>query len=231
MTDTTENTPIETQAAEAPIDPIKAAAKKLTIKELMASLGGVAGTKILKEREITLHMPAGEEVGLTVKELTKSQYDLLISMTSMDLPQVPMLDQNYTTARRDPLTGAIKPAGIYKEPNPNDPGYQSATQSWFNDSCILLGLLCAAEDFGVDLSLPEPERGEAISAKLEELGKSFPTPTLLDIAVEAALINRGIPLAEQLLSAVQTQQALNALGNLQDAQERLDEEFKVDSTV
>jgi len=232
VTDSTETTPIQEIPAEVPavpVDPVVAVAKKLTIKELLAQLGKDGGTKILKERPIILYLPSGEEVDMVVKELTKNQYDYLISRTTRDMPQVPMLDQHYTTARRDPLTGVVKPAGVYQEPNPNDQGYVAATQAWFNDSAIEFGLFCAAKEFGIDLSLPEPERGEQLDAIIENLNKTFPTPTLLDIAVQAALINRGIPLAEQLLAAVQSQQAMELLGSIEQARERLDEEFKVES--
>jgi hypothetical protein len=208
MTDTTvQETPVQPSH-----DPVVEAAKKLTVKDLLTSLKSGGSLKVLKERPVDLTLPSGDGVvALTVTELTKAQYDKLLEVTSKEMPQVPMIEQKYTTARRDPVTGQVKPAGSYFEPNPSDPAYIQATQHWFNNCAVLFGLFAASKDFGFDLTLT----GEALEQHLQEqmgiITSNFPTPTLLDIAYEASLVNRGIPIAEQLIAAVEAHRAAFAL--------------------
>ena len=202
MSDSVTETP---EVVVAPVEsPIQIAAEKVNLRQLLDSLGKAGGLRILKEREIALHMPNGEAVvDMRVKELTKDQYDKLLVYTTRDMPEVPMISQHYTMARRDPVTGAIKPSGTYLEPNPSDTQYVAATQRWFNDSAVLFGLFAAAEEFGINLSLRGDELSFHLDDMVDKISKAFPTPTLLDIAYESALVNRGIPIAEQLIGAVE----------------------------
>jgi hypothetical protein len=193
-------------------NPVAEAAKKVTVKDLLASIKAGGGLKILKERPVDLTLPSGEGVvAITVRELTKAQYDKLLEITSKDMPEVPMIEQKYTQARRDPLTGQVKPAGSYFEPNPSDPSYIQATQQWFNDCAVLFGLFASAEDFGLNLALTGEELEKHIEEQIATISDNFPTPTLLDIAYEASLVNRGIPIAEQLIGAVEAHRAAQAL--------------------
>jgi len=207
MTETTvQETPVQTP------DPVAETVKKLTVKDLLTSLKTGGSLKVLRERPVDLTLPSGDGiVVLTVTELTKAQYDKFMEITAKEMPQVPMIEQKYTTARRDPVTGQVKPAGSYLEPNPQDPAYIQATQHWFNNCAVLFGLFAAAKDFGLDLTLT----GEALEQHLQEqvsvITSNFPTPTLLDIAYEASLVNRGIPIAEQLIAAVEAHRAALAL--------------------
>lgn len=192
---------------ETPVDPVKEAASRVNLRDILASIGKDGGIKFLKERRFALTVD-GENpaiVELTVRELTKHIYDKLLDLTTANMPQVPTLAQNYTTARRDPLTGAVKPAGTYEEPNPSDPHYIAATQKWFSNSAVMFGIFASAPEWGLNLSLS----GEEFESHLHELVnyvyERFPVPVLLDIAYEAAQVNRGIPIAEQLISLVESQ--------------------------
>lgn len=207
-------TPVEIVPVDAPTPPtqeaiIKAVVEKVNLKQLLASLGKEGGLKILKERTVMLTMPNGAAiVEMLVKELTKDQYDKLLAHTTAAMPEVPMISQHYTVARRDPLTGAVKPSGTYDEPNSSDPQYIAATQRWFNDCAVLFGLFAAADEFSLNLSLKGEALTEHLDEQVEKIANIFPVPTLLDIAYEASLVNRGIPIAEQLIGAVESHRAM-----------------------
>ena len=214
---TAELIPVAVAPTETPevLPPVQVAATKLNLRELLNSIGKEGAVKILKERPVTLWLPDGSQSPLTVKELTKNQYDKLLVYTTRDMPDVPMIEQRYTLARRDPLTGVVKPAGSYSEQNPNDPHYIAATQRWFNDTAVLFGLFAAAADFGIDLTLKGVDLMAHLDEIVAEISNNLPTPTLLDIAYEASLVNRGIPIAEQLIGAVEAHRAMAVIDDFE----------------
>ena len=202
----------------APETPIQAAAAKVSVKDLLDSIHKGGKLQILKERKVNLFLPDGDSVvEMTVKVLTKTQYDKLLALNMRSMPEVPMIEQKYTQARRNPLNGEIKPAGSYMEPNPSDPAYIAASQRWFNDAAVLFGLFAAADDFGFDLTLESPELDHHIDEQLSSINKAFPTTTLLDISYEASLVNRGVPIAEQLIAAVESARAARQLEEVDGA--------------
>lgn len=205
--------------------PVKEAAAKISVKDLLESIGK-GSMRILKERPVDLHLPDGETViEMKVYELTKNQYDKLLVYTTQNLPDVPTIEQKYTQARRNPLNGEIKPAGSYFEPNPNDPSYIAATQRWFNNSAVLFGMFASAQEFGFNLDLEGEELHAHIEEQMGNVNRMFPTPTLLDIAYEAAIVNRGIPVAEQLIGAVEQHRSMARMEALE--RELEDQEFAI----
>ena len=94
------------------------------------------------------------------------------------------------------------------EANPEDPSYTQATQRWFNDSAVLFGLFAAADDFDFDLGKSGDELATHVTEQIERVTTAFSTPTLLDIAYEASHVNRGIPMAEQLISVVEAHRSM-----------------------
>ena len=179
--------------------------KRIGIKELLEK-AKYEPISYLKSKEITLELKDNTIVVLNIKQLSKLEYDLLHKQIKKSMPDVPFIEQNYTSARKNPVTGEIKPAGVYKEANPSDPHYLQESQEWFNESCIWMAIYSCSADFGYKLStMSESDREDQLGAKFDQLAEMFTTPTLLNLAVEVAQLNRGINLAEQLLSAVSQQ--------------------------
>ena len=98
----------------------------------------------------------------------------------------------------DPTTGKPRRPGKYQEPNPEDPKYKQELEVWFNDSCVWLALLSASEDFGVN--------SENLDSRFEEIGEEIPGPALLKVAIEAARVNEGLNLADQLTAQMRQQE-------------------------
>ncbi len=155
---------------------------------------------ILKEELVELSL--GEDTILTVrvKQLTKSQTDSLSQRVIHSMPKVPTIDQVYSQAHKDPLSGKVRPAGSYAEPNPQDPTYLRETELWFNECAVWMGIYSAHEDIGVD-----PEADDA-NYQFSKLSEEYPPQMLMSISVAAARVNRGLHIAEELLSQLQRQQ-------------------------
>lgn len=175
---------------------------KLTIKELLERMKDNP-VLLLQHENVTMPVSEDEELQVCVWQLTKHHYDLLNRRISKTMPVVPYIEQHYTVARRNPTTGEVKPAGTYKEPNPQDPSYIEETQQWFNEACVWLAIFSAAGDLGIDLTLPEDKLDEQLDDIYQNLSKKFSTPSLLSLAIKAAEVNRGLQLADQLLASLQ----------------------------
>ena len=198
------NTPTqETPATEAEA-PAPAPRKKVNIKELMSS-SLLDEINLLQKDKLTLPLKDDTDLEITVRQLTKREYDAYNKRVSRSMPVVPLIEQHYTVARRNPVTGEIKPAGVYREPNPQDAGYLQESQDWFNESCVWFCIFAAGDDFELDVNKPEEELDQDLQKIYNWLAEKFPTPSILELSYAAARVNRGIHVAEQLIGAVDKQ--------------------------
>lgn len=149
--------------------------------------------RVLKEHGFAL-LIEDAEFALTVRQLTKAEHDSLSKRINALRPPVPLVDQVYTIAHRDPAAPVkIRPAGTYKEPSDKDPAYLSSVEDWFTAACIWMGIYSAHESLQIDLSDPD-----AIDAKYEEIIGSLPPSCLYDLALQSAFVNPGLTIAEEL---------------------------------
>jgi hypothetical protein len=176
--------------------------------------------KVLREKEVTVDLNEDTQMLVHVRQLTKAQTALLNKRVIDTMPEVPLVEQVYATMHTDKLTNQPRRPGTYKESNPDDPKYKQQLEVWFNEACVWLGLISASEDFGVDAF--------NLDDKFTEIGELLPSPALLRLAIEAAKVNEGLNLADQLMQQVQTNEAileqLRALDELQFAAEKLNAE-------
>lgn len=203
-------------AAEAAAPVVK---KIISAKEFLAMPKEIR-PKVLREKPVTVDLNEETQMTITVKQLTKAQTSLLNERVIATMPEVPMIEQTYPTMHTDPITKQPRRPGTYKEPNPEDTRYKQSLEVWFNEACVWMALISASEDFSVDAS--------NMDEKFQEVGELLPAPALLRLAVEAAKVNEGLNLADQLMQQVQTNEAimdqLRALTELEEETQRLVDE-------
>lgn len=184
---------------QAAAEAVAPTVRRITAKEFLA-LPKDMRPKVLREKLVTVHLNDEVELGVTVRQLTKTQTSLLNQRVLNAMPAVPTVEQTYDTVHTDPATGKARRPGKYAEPNPEDPRYKQELEVWFNEACVWMALLSASEDLGVT-----PEN---LEERFNEVGDEFPATALLSIAIEAAKVNEGLNLADQLLQQVRTNEAI-----------------------
>jgi hypothetical protein len=165
----------------------------LSLKEFLAQPKDKR-PKILLEKEVFLETE-DIKLTLTVRQLTKAQYEIFNKRIQGESPQIPLVDVLYTQAHRDPSNpNKIRPAGTYKERDEKDPNYQKEVGEWFTSSCIMLAVFSAAESLGIN-----PDDLDAVNDTYRDLSFDMPGPSLLEFAVGAAEVNPGVSIAEELM--------------------------------
>jgi len=185
-----------TQAAAETVAP---EVRRITAKEYLA-LAKTDRPKILREKTVNVPLNDEVEMGITVRQLTKKQIDLLNGRVLGAMPVVPTVSQTYSTIHTDPITGKARRPGTYQEQNADDPKYKQSIEVWFNNACVWMALLSAAEDLGVTT--------ENIEERFNEIEDELPGPALLRVAIEAAQMNEGLNLADQLMNQIRSNDAI-----------------------
>ena len=190
-----------TEATEAAAIAAAPEIRRITAKEFLA-LSKADRPKILKESLVVVKINEEVEMGINVRQLTKSQTGLLNTRVLDTMPEVPTIEHTYETLHTDPATGKARRPGKYREPNPEDIKYKQELEVWFNDACVWMALLSAADDLGVT--------AENLDLRFNEIGDELPGPALLRVAIEAARVNEGLNLADQLMNQVRNSEAIQA---------------------
>ena len=167
-------------------------AKNLTIAEFFALKEGDR-PKLLKTETVSIPTADKTNIKMAVRQLTKKEVDSFNRRILNTMPDVPVIEQVFTQARKDPQSGKIYPAGTYKEPNPGDPAYLRQTEMWLNDACLWLALYSSVDNLGVELDT------DAFDNKFDEFAELFPPTSLISLAVAAASVNKGLYIADEIL--------------------------------
>lgn len=179
----------------------------MSAKEFLA-LAPEERPKLLKEETVIIDFNDDNALEVVVRQLTKEQAAQLNKRVVEAMPQVPTVKHTYSTMHTDPITKLPRRPGEYDDPNPEDPRYKEELEIWFNESAVWLGIISASESFGIT--------PDTLDEQYLHLGKTIPTPSLLQLAAGAARVNRGLHLAEQLLAQIEHSRQMEEVIALRD---------------